>query len=47
MTRVYGPDFVAIQVRDLERSAAFYERELGLRRRSDSPPGVGATRRLA
>jgi predicted enzyme related to lactoylglutathione lyase len=40
MTRVYGPDFVAIQVRDLERSAAFYELELGLRRRSDSPPGV-------
>ena len=40
MTRVNGPDFVAIQVRDLERSAAFYERELGLRRRSDSPPGV-------
>jgi predicted enzyme related to lactoylglutathione lyase len=39
---VTGPDFLAIQVRDLERSAAFYERELNLTRRSDAPPGVVA-----
>ena len=29
---VTGPDFVSLQVRDLERSAAFYERYLGLKR---------------
>jgi hypothetical protein len=26
MTSVFGPDFLAIQVRDLQRSAGFYER---------------------
>jgi catechol 2,3-dioxygenase-like lactoylglutathione lyase family enzyme len=34
------PDLVSIQVRDPERSAIFYERELGLKRQTTSPPGV-------
>jgi predicted enzyme related to lactoylglutathione lyase len=42
MTRVLGPDFLSVQVRDLERSAGFYERELGLQRAAVSPPGVVA-----
>lgn len=33
-----GPDFIALQVIDLERSAAFYEQRLGLRRAAVSPP---------
>jgi predicted enzyme related to lactoylglutathione lyase len=37
---VTGPDFVALQVRDLEHSAAFYESSLGLQRAPDSPPGA-------
>jgi predicted enzyme related to lactoylglutathione lyase len=40
--RVIGPDFVAVQVRDLDRSAEFYQRELGLRRAEGAPPGVVA-----
>ncbi len=32
MARVFGPDFVALQVRDLESSARFYEERLGLER---------------
>ena len=35
---VLGPDFIALQVRDLERAAAFYETHLGLRRAPVSPP---------
>ncbi len=35
---VHGPDFVALQVRDLERAAAFYEQRLGLRRAPGGPP---------
>ncbi len=42
MTHVSGPDFLAVQVRDLRRSADFYERELGLQRATGSPPGVVA-----
>ncbi len=42
MTHVFGPDFLALQVRDLQRSAGFYERELGLQRAAGSPPGVVA-----
>ena len=39
---VTGPDFIALQVRDLDRAAAFYETHLGLRR---APVSRGATRR--
>jgi predicted enzyme related to lactoylglutathione lyase len=35
---VTGPDFVALQVRDLHTSADFYERHLGLTRAPGSPP---------
>jgi len=35
---VTGPDFISLQVRDLERSAAFYERYLGLKRSDAGPP---------
>lgn len=37
---VTGPDFLALQVRDLERSATFYETRLSLRRHAASPPGA-------
>jgi predicted enzyme related to lactoylglutathione lyase len=37
---VTGPDFVALQVRDLDRAAAFYETRLGLRRLPGGPPGA-------
>lgn len=40
MARVKGPDFVALQVRDLEASARFYEQRLGLERVPQSPPGA-------
>lgn len=36
---VTGPTFIALQVRDLDRAAAFYEEHLGLRRAA-SPPGA-------
>ena len=35
---ISGLDFVALQVRDLDRSAAFYEKECGLKRAPFSPP---------
>lgn len=35
---VTGPDFIALQVRDLDRAADFYETHLGLRRAPVSPP---------
>ncbi|MCU1415147.1 MAG: glyoxalase [Microbacteriaceae bacterium] len=35
---VTGPDFLALQVRNLERAAAFYENTVGLTRASFSPP---------
>jgi predicted enzyme related to lactoylglutathione lyase len=37
---VTGPDFLALQVRDLERAAVFYETKLGLHRQPFSPPGA-------
>ncbi len=37
---VTGPDFIALQVRDLEAAAGFYETRLGLRRAPVSPPGA-------
>jgi predicted enzyme related to lactoylglutathione lyase len=35
---VTGPDFLSLQVRDLERSARFYEQHLGLVRAQAGPP---------
>ena len=32
MTHVLGPDFLALQVRDLHGAAAFYEETLGMER---------------
>ena len=37
---VTGPSFVALQVRDVEAAAAFYETQLGLTRAPQSPPGA-------
>ncbi|WP_448004519.1 VOC family protein [Agromyces bauzanensis] len=37
---VTGPDFIALQVRDVPRAAAFYEQQLGLTRAAASPPGA-------
>ncbi len=37
---VTGPDFIALQVRDVQRAADFYETRLGLRRAPASPPGA-------
>lgn len=37
---VTGPSFLALQVRDLDRAADFYENALGLTRTPDSPPGA-------
>ena len=35
---VTGPDFIALQVRDLDKAAAFYEKVVGLSRAAFSPP---------
>jgi predicted enzyme related to lactoylglutathione lyase len=35
---VTGPDFISLQVRDLEQSASFYEQYLGLTRLQAGPP---------
>lgn len=40
MPTVTGPDFLALQVRALNRSASFYERELELERAAQAPPGA-------
>jgi catechol 2,3-dioxygenase-like lactoylglutathione lyase family enzyme len=40
MGAVRGPDFIALQVRDLARSRAFYIDYLGLRLAPASPPGA-------
>lgn len=38
MARITGPDFVALQVRDLKVSRRFYEEQLGLEVSSQGPP---------
>lgn len=38
--KVSGPDFIALQVRDVEASAQFYEAKLGLTRAPSAPPGA-------
>lgn len=35
---ITGPDFIALQVRDLEKAATFYEEVVGLTRATFSPP---------
>lgn len=40
MPTVTGPDFIALQVRDVEAAASFYETHLGLRRAPAGPPGA-------
>lgn len=37
---ITGPDFISLQVRDLDRSAAFYEKRLGLTRQPGPPHAV-------
>lgn len=37
---VTGPTFIALQVRDVERAAEFYETQLGLKRAPVAPPGA-------
>lgn len=37
---VTGPTFIALQVRDVERAAEFYETQLGLKRTPIAPPGA-------
>lgn len=40
MAKLLGPDFVALQVRDLEHSARFYTETLGLKRTPGGPPNA-------
>ncbi len=40
MAIVTGPDFVALQVRDMERSRRFYVERLGLKIASQGPPNA-------
>lgn len=37
---ITGPDFISLQVRDLDRSASFYEQQLGLTRQPGPPQAV-------
>ena len=37
---ITGPSFIALQVRDVEAAAAFYEHNLGLTRAPQGPPGA-------
>ena len=38
--KVIGPDFISLQVSDIEASAAFYSELLGLQRAAQCPPGA-------
>jgi predicted enzyme related to lactoylglutathione lyase len=38
--KVIGPDFISLQVSDIEVSAVFYSEQLGLQRAAQSPPGA-------
>ncbi len=38
MARILGPDFIALQVHDLQISRRFYTEQLGLREAAQSPP---------
>ncbi len=40
MAKIVGPDFIALQVRDLEASRRFYTDALGLEPAPQSPPGA-------
>ena len=40
MAKLLGPDFLALQVRDLERSTRFYVEQLGLIPAKHRPPGA-------
>jgi predicted enzyme related to lactoylglutathione lyase len=40
MTKLIGPDFIALQVRDLEASKRFYTERLGLSPAHRNPPGA-------
>lgn len=40
MTKLIGPDFIALQVRDLEASKRFYTEHLGLSPTHRGPPGA-------
>ncbi|MFJ8749245.1 VOC family protein [Streptomyces sp. NPDC102441] len=37
---VEGPDFIALQVKDVPAAAAFFEERLGMRRAPAAPPGA-------
>jgi hypothetical protein len=39
-----GPDFISLQVRDLDTAAAFFEQGLGLLRAPASPPSARSLR---
>src|SRR5258708_29700924 len=39
-TKIVGPDFLGLRVRDLERAASFYEQELGMERMPSIPPDM-------
>lgn len=49
MATIEGPDFVALQVRDLAAAARFYQEVIGLTRTPQSPPDavIFATRPIA
>ena len=40
MTTIIGPDFLALQVRDLVASADYYKRVFGFEAEAQSPPGA-------